>query len=302
MFMKINVRILYVILTCLLTIHIFGCGATEDDAEPANSSPIVDAFVIPSEFTPSEIIEFRVLAYDNDGDPLTYNWEVDAGKLDQTTGTKVKWTAPEDVESVKVTVYVSDGITRSTKRVKKIANTDFIQPEPEEKPFDPVPDPPLNSIVPGKGAVGIKLGDPFKKVEDLYGKPDDPLGRFGYFSYDNQNIGLSGFVDGINLVRDLFLDRPNKAKTAGGNGIGNTVERVEKELGKAQEIDQNKHWYWRRGIQFTYNADKRVELIYVFKPIAAAPTGGVLPLAQNQKLKKINAVRNEITRLKRSEK
>lgn len=116
--MKNNYRILSIVIACLFTLCIAGCGSDDDD-EPTNSSPIVDAFIIPTQFAPGEIIEFRVLAYDKDGDPLSYTWEVDAGKLSATTETKVKWTAPEDVESVRVTVYVSDGVTKSTKRVKK---------------------------------------------------------------------------------------------------------------------------------------------------------------------------------------
>ncbi len=287
--MKYKYCVLSFIAVCLITFYIAGCGSDEGEDEPTNSPPIVDAFIIPTQFSPGEIIEFRVLAYDNDGDTLTYTWAVDAGKLSATSGTKVKWTAPEDVESVRVTVYVSDGVTKSTKRVKKIANQKFIPPTPLDIPFDPTPDPPLNSIVPGKGAAGIKLGAPFKKVEALYGKPDDPPDKVGYFSYQEQNIGLSGFVDGIDLVEDLFLRHPHKAKTAGGNGVKSLLDRVEKELGKAQEVDNNdfggkRHWYWRKGIEFTYDEDKRVESIYIFKPIAAAP--GVAGAPRQQEMRK----------------
>ena len=42
-----------------------------------------------SEFNPGEILEFHIIAYDEDGDTLTYTWEVDAGKLSATTGTDV---------------------------------------------------------------------------------------------------------------------------------------------------------------------------------------------------------------------
>ena len=287
--MKKCYRTLSFVMTCLLTFYITGCGSDDAEDEPANSSPIVDAFIIPAEFNPGEIIEFRVLAYDKDGDPLNYTWEVDAGKLSETSGTKVKWTAPSDVESVRVTVYVSDGVSKSTKRVKKIANQELLPPVPLDIPFDPTPDPPLNSIVPGKGAVGIKLGDPFKKVETLYGKPDDPPDKIGYFAYRDQNKGLSGFVDGIDLVESLFLNRPIKAKTAGGNSIGIAIKRVEEEYGKAQEIDNNdfgdkRHWYWRRGIEFTINEDDRVDSIYIFKPIAAAPQRVGSPLQHQQEL------------------
>ncbi len=300
--MKNKYRILSFIVACLIIFYIAGCGSDDGDDEPSNSSPIVDAFIVPTQFSPGEIIEFRVLAYDNDGDPLTYTWEVDAGKLSATSGTKVEWTAPEDVESVRVTVYVSDGVTKSTKRVKKIANQKFIPLPPLDIPFDPTPNPPLNTIVPGKGAAGIKLGDPFKKVETVYGKPDNPPDKGGYFTYREQNVGLSGFVDGIDLVESLFLRHPHKAKTAGGNGVKSLLERVEKELGKAQEIDNNdfggkRHWYWRRGIEFTYDEDEKVESIFIFKPIGAAPGVAGAPLQHQQVIRKaaIEALRHKET-------
>lgn len=249
--MKFQIRFFNVIIVCLLTFNFIGCSSDDEPTEPENSSPVVETLVVPKEFSPGEILEFRVLANDTDGDELTFTWEVDGGELHSTTGTKVKWTAPEEGESVKVTVYVDDGISETTKRAKRILNRNFIQPEPAEKPFDPEPDPPLNSIVPGIGAVGFKLGDPFKKVEHLFGKPDNPLGVLRFFSYWEENKGLSGFVDAKFFVDSIFLDRPIKAKTPGNNGIGSKLERVEAELGKAQEVDnigngRNNHWYWAR--------------------------------------------------------
>ena len=286
-----NLRLLHYILVVLYAINILGCGSDDTEEEPTNSSPKVDAFIVPKEFGPGEIIEFRILAFDEDGDPLNYEWSVDAGKLETTTGTKVKWTAPSDIESVTVTVYISDGINRSVKRVKKLLNQSFIPQKPLEIAFDPTPDPPLNSIVPGRGCAGIKLGDPYKKLVAVHGKPDNPPDRIGYFSYREQNLGISGFVDGIDLVESLFLSHPNKAKTAGKNGIKSKLENVEKELGKAQEVDKNdfgdtRHWYWRKGIELTYNEEDKVESIYVFKPIGIAPSVNGLPLHQQQQIQK----------------
>lgn len=286
-----NLSLLYFIVVVFYTISFWGCGSDDTEEEPTNSSPKVDAFIIPKEFSPGEIIEFRILAFDEDGDPLNYEWTVDAGKLESTTGTKVKWTAPSDIESVTVTVYVSDGINKSVKRVKKLLNQSFIPQKPLEVPFDPTPDPPLNSIVPGRGCAGIKLGDPYKKLVAVHGKPDDPPDISGYFSYREQNIGLSGFLDGIELVESLFLRHPNKAKTAGKNGIKSKLENVEKELGKAQEIDKNdfgdtRHWYWRKGISLTYDVEDKVESIFVFPPIGIAPSANGLPLHQQQQIQK----------------
>ncbi len=277
--MKNKYCILSLVLACLISFYIVGCGSDDSD-EPDNHSPTVDTFVVPTEFNPGDILEFKVIAYDEDGDPLTYTWTVSAGKLSSTTGVSVKWTAPApfDIESVAVTVIVSDGFSKSTKRVKKIANLKFVPPDPIE---EIVPDPPqINLIVPGRSAAGIKLGDSFKNVRDLHGEPDGPLGVARWFSY--QDKGLSGFVDGIGLVESVSLDRPNKAKTAGRNGIGSALKRVEEEFGKAEEIDKNNYWYWKRGIKFAIDEDERVEDIYIFKPIGAAPGVAGAPPQQQQ--------------------
>ena len=277
--MKYHIRLFTIIIGCLLTFFIMGCGSDEDDTEPTNSSPIVDSFIVPKEFNPGDVLEFKIIAHDEDGDTLSYTWEVD-GEILESTGTSAKWTAPEDVESVKVTVHISDGISKTVKRVKTVINKEFAPPDPVDPTdgeIDTVPDPPLNLIVPGKGAFGIKLGDPFKKVEAIHGKADGPLGVDRHFSYwDDPDIGFSGFVDGIGLVRSLFLRRPNKAKTNGANGIGSALDAVNREFGNAQEIDENDiggigHWYRKRGINFTIDENEKVVKVYVFKPIAGAP-------------------------------
>jgi hypothetical protein len=48
---------------------------------------------------------------------------------------------------------------------------------------------------------------------------------------------------------------------------------VEAEFGRAEEIKDGgiKHWYWKKGIEFTYDDDSRVTSIYIFKPHPAAP-------------------------------
>ena len=261
----------------MLTFYIGGCGSDEDE-EPANSPPTVDSFIVPEEFIPGEVLEFKVIAHDDDGDTLSFTWEVD-GKLLESTGTSAKWTAQDDVESVKVTVHISDGVGTTIKRVKTITNKQFITPEPVDPTdgeIDVEPDPPLNLIVPGKGAYGVKLGDPFKRVEAIHGKPDGPIGVDRIFTYWDPDKGLAGHVDGIGLVEDVFLSRPNKAKTAGGNGIGSRLDAVEGEFGNAQVVDEDefggiRHWFLKRGIEFTIDEDERVLYIFVFKPIEEVP-------------------------------
>ncbi|RKU11068.1 hypothetical protein C6501_13080 [Candidatus Poribacteria bacterium] len=299
--MKNKYRILSLVMACLISFYIAGCGSDDSD-EPDNNSPTVDTLVVPTEFNPGETLEFSVIAYDKDGDPLTYTWTVSAGKLSTTTGVSVKWTAPSDIESasVAVTVIVSDGFSKSTKRVKKIANLKFVPPDPIE---EIVPDPPqINLIVPGRSAAGIKLGDPFKNVRELYGEPDDPLGVDRWFSYwENPNRGISGRVDGIGLVEHIFVRRPNKAKTAGRRGIGNTLKQVEEEFGNAEREDPLKagvktHWYWKRGISFDFNVDDKVTMIFIFKPHAAAPGVAGAPSQHQQQMR--NAAIEDLYRRK----
>ena len=296
--MKYLFRLFSIVMVCLLTLFIFSCGS-DDESEPANYSPTVDSFIVPSEFNPGDVLEFSVIAYDKDGDTLSYTWEVDIGKLSTTTGTKVEWTAPEDVdvdvESVKVTVYVSDGVSKTTKRVKRIPNEKFIPPDPPVVIVDNTPDPPLNLIVPGRGAFGIKLGDPFTKVVKIHGKQDNPIGRNRLFTYWNPDLGFAGIIDGIDLVEYLYLDHPNKAKTAGGNGVRTTLVNLEKEYGKAEEIDIDnfggiRYWYWQRGIEFTFDGNERTKSVFIFKPIDIGPDGQIRPQ---------QPIRNEANKLER---
>ena len=88
-------------------------------------------------------------------------------------------------------------------------------------------------------------------------------------------MGLSGFLDGIGLVENLSIRKPNKAKTAGGVGIGTTRKRVEREFGGAEKIEESGevHWYWKKGIEFSCDADAKVRSISIFKPVGAAPAG-----------------------------
>ena len=90
-----------------------------------------------------------------------------------------------------------------------------------------------------------------------------------------QDVGLSGFFDGIGLVESLSIRKPNTAKTVGGAGIGSTRERVEEEFGGAEEIKEGGkvHWYWKKGIEFSYDAHSQVTNISIFKPVGAAPAG-----------------------------
>ena len=263
------------VIGCLFILALSGCGSDTDElsGEPVNQLPLVRSLTIPEEFEPGETIELQITAHDPDGDTLSYTWRVSAGKLDATTGSTVKWTAPSDTRSVTITVQVHDGPDSSITRSRTVT---YLAERPPEAPK-------LN-IIPGNRAAGIHLGDPFNAVIALYGKPDDPIGRNRLFIY--RDIGISGFVDNSRNVDDLFIQRPNKSKTPGGIGVGSTLKQVEAEFGPAEEIeDRNKsHWYWARGINFTYDAEFKVELIYIFEPIKGVNAAPALNPEQIQKI------------------
>ena len=275
----------YVILTCvigcLFILAIGGCGSDTEDLseEPVNSLPMVRKLTIPEEFEPGETIELQVTAHDPDGDTLSYTWRVSAGTLDATTGSTVKWTAPSDTRSVTITVQVHDGPDSSITRSRTVTYV-----------TERLPEVPKLSIIPGNRAAGIHLGDPFNTVIALYGKPDDPIGQDDHFTY--RDIGISGFVEDDNTVRSLFLRRPNKSKTPGGIGVGSTLKQVEDEFGPAEEKDRNKiHWYWARGIEFTYDDEFKVESIYIFEPIKGLHAAPALNPEQIQKIEAMDLER-----------
>ena len=278
----------YVALTCvigcLFMFALSGCGSDTEELseEPTNSLPMVRKLTIPEEFEPGETIELQITAHDPDGDTLSYTWRVSAGKLDSTTGSTVKWTAPSDTRSVTITVQVKDGPDSGITRSRTVT---YVTERPPEAP--------KLSIIPGNRAAGIHLGDPFNAVIALYGKPDDPIDRLGFFAYWDNNIGIAGFVDNGNNVTDIFIDRPNKSKTPGGIGIGSTLKQVEDDFGPAEEIkDRNKdHWYWARGIKFTYDDEFKVESIFIFERIKGLHAAPPLNPEQMQKIEAMDLER-----------
>ncbi len=270
--------ILTCVIGCLFMFALCGCGSDTEDLsnEPVNNLPMVRRLTVPDEFVPGETIELQIMAHDPDGDTLSYEWHVSAGTLDSTTGSTVKWTAPADTLSVTITVRVNDGPDSGITRSRTVTYL-------EERPPEVIQD----SIIPGERAAGINLGDPFKTVTELYGKQDDPIDRSGFFAYWDNNIGISGFVNDDHTVRSLFIRKPNKAKTPTGIGVGNTLEQVEDEFGPAEEIEDRNtsHWYWARGIHFRYDADFKVESIYIFEPIKRLHAAPQLNPEQIQKIK-----------------
>ena len=189
-----------------------------------------------------------------DRDTLTYSWEVKKGVLDSKTTPTPTWTAPIDTSLTTVTLTVDDGVNEP---VTKSVVVQIV----------------YALIIPGEEGAGIKLGDAFDRVKTLYGNPSKRNSDF--FAYWNPDIGLSGFLDGIGLVESLSIRKPDTARTARGIGIGSTLKRVEEEFGDVEKVEEGGevHWYWKKGIEFSYDADAKVRSISIFKPVGAAPTG-----------------------------
>lgn len=96
-----------------------GC-AEEDPSDSDNNPPVVDHLIVPAEVNPGDSVELQVVAHDEDGDTLTYVWDVQEGTLDSKTGRAVKWTVPSDVKGVTVTVSVADGVNESVTESKHV--------------------------------------------------------------------------------------------------------------------------------------------------------------------------------------
>ncbi len=232
-----------------------------------NSAPVIKRILVPDKVHAGARIQLEAITDDVDGDTLTYNWEA-AGILSSETTPTTIWTAPFDANITTVTLAVDDGIN-----------------EVVEKSADVIVNHSL--IVPGKGAAGIQLGDEFDRVRALYGKPDrEERGIVGGLDY--WDIGLSVSDDGIGNVEHLHIfkplvlqgdiirpirHKPSLAKTVGANGIGSTRKRVENEFGLAEQIEANeldeggeRHYYWKKGMGFTYSAASKVTRIFITKP------------------------------------
>ena len=73
-------------------VFISGCEVV---TEFTNEPPKITYFTVPAEVAYGETVEFKVGAYDAENDPLTYSWEVSAGRLTNPAEPEVQWTAPE---------------------------------------------------------------------------------------------------------------------------------------------------------------------------------------------------------------
>ena len=103
-----------------IAIFISGC---EIRTEFTNEPPKIINFTVPAEVEYGETVEFRIIVYDAEDDPLTYSWEVSAGTLTNAAEPEVQWTAPElppgevvPSKEVRVHASVHDGHEETSKK------------------------------------------------------------------------------------------------------------------------------------------------------------------------------------------
>lgn len=218
-----------------------------------NKPPVIAEIVVPESAFGGSTLEVSAKVSDPDGDALSFKWHVEDGEIDTDSSKTVNWTAPIDRGSVDITLTLSDGLN---KPVTKTTWVNVVH----------------SLIIPGEGAAGILLGDKTERIEALYGEPEDRKAG-GWFYY--WEIGLN-FKSEDGLVTDIFIRKPNSARTEGGTGPGSRQKDVLEEFGDPEEVDDGGtgHWYWKKGIEFSYDGGLRVERVFVFDPIGvglAAP-------------------------------
>ena len=236
-----------------------------------NAPPVIKEIIVPENVFGGDSLELSAEVDDADGDPLTYHWVVSKGELDSDTTEHPTWTPPIDEGTINIFLTVNDGVNEPTIESIRVRVTHTL-------------------IAPGKGAAGIRLGDRFAQIKAVYGAPEDRDGGFLYY----RDIGLTFHLDDAESVEDIWVEKPNTAKTEGGVGVGSGRNRVIDEFGEAEQIKDGgiRHWYWKKGILFRYANNARVEAVMIFSPIDV----GVAPAA----LQHFNQQKQELRELERS--
>ena len=217
-----------------------------------NKPPEITELRIPKKVSAGEISQLSLLAVDPNQDPLIFTWKIDDVVLEEGPKTEIEWQVPTQEGEVTIQVIVSDGIAPAVKRSNVVIVTRS------------------SLIVPGLRAGGITLGDSFKTIKDIYGEPNifEKVDDLFFFAFWQPDRGISGFVDEqTETVTATFVQSPNQAKTAAGNGVNSTLDSVEKEFGLVEDIRNNlEHWYWTKGIEFDVR-DQLVDQIFIFRPL-----------------------------------
>ena len=76
---------------------------------PGNRPPTVTAGADPTATTPGGQVTLNAEVYDPDGDKMTIQWSAPSGTLNNPTGARTYWTAPQATGPVTITISVSDG-------------------------------------------------------------------------------------------------------------------------------------------------------------------------------------------------
>ena len=149
---------------CVATMIFIGCGEDEGSKsgiDMSNTSPIINDFTAPMEANAGEEVTLKVVAHDQEGDALTYTWEVSGGKLSSRNQETVVWIPPQAPrqlfgrfleKTIVVTVTVSDKISNPVYRSRQVKVRL------------------LNRIEPSEFVSGIMLEYPLSKVQMLYGE------------------------------------------------------------------------------------------------------------------------------------
>jgi len=75
----------------------------------ANHPPTVTAHAEHTTVKPGDRVTLSADVYDPDGDHLSIQWSAPAGTLNNPTGARTYWTAPEASGPVAITIRVEDG-------------------------------------------------------------------------------------------------------------------------------------------------------------------------------------------------
>ena len=217
-----------------------------------NKPPEITELRIPKKVSAGEISQLSLLAVDPNQDPLIFTWKIDDVVLEEGPKTEIEWQVPTQEGEVTIQVIVSDGIAPAVKRSNVVIVTRSLL------------------IVPGLRAGGITLGDSLKTIKDIYGEPNifEKVDDLFFFAFWQPDQGISGFIDEqTETVTATFVQSPNQAKTAAGNGVNSTLDSVEQEFGLVEDVRNNlEHWYWTKGIEFDVR-DQLVDQIFIFRPL-----------------------------------
>ena len=217
-----------------------------------NKPPEITELRIPKKVSAGEISQLSLLAVDPNQDPLIFTWKIDDVVLEEGPKTEIEWQVPTQEGEVTIQVIVSDGIAPAVKRSNVVIVTRSLL------------------IVPGLRAGGITLGDSFKTIKDIYGEPNifEKVDDLFFFAFWQPDQGISGFIDQqTETVTATFVQSPNQAKTAAGNGVNSTLDSVEQEFGLVEDVRNNlEHWYWTKGIEFDVR-DQLEDQIFIFRPL-----------------------------------